>query len=74
MPTRDPKNPDRTAWESDHRHHTHNRLLSEAELESLLVWWRTTAKDRHGNPLFCVHHEHTGACRLCPPPLGGERV
>lgn len=73
MPTRDPKKtPDRTAF-GVRRHHSSDRLVSEAELESLLVWWRTTAKDRYGNPLFCIHHEHVGSCRQCPPPLGGGR-
>ena len=58
-----------TTWVADHKHHTTDRLLSEDDLESLLAWWRSTAKDRAGNPLFCIHHNHTGACLQCPPPL-----
>lgn len=54
-----------TAFGGDHLHHTTNRLVSEAELEHLLAWWRTTAKDRWGEPLFCVHSEHVGVCRAC---------
>lgn len=47
-------------------HHDVDRLISEDELESLLSWWRTTAKNRYGEPLFCAQHfEHTGACRQC---------
>lgn len=59
----------RTAFGTDHLHHADNRLLSEGELESLLAWWRTTAKDQWGNPLFCRHMEHIGRCDRCPPPL-----
>lgn len=55
-----------TAFGTDHKHHTDDRILTEEALESLLCWWRTTAKDRWGNPMFCPHFRHAGGrCDEC---------
>ena len=64
------KRPVLTAFGTDRKHQTTDRLVSEDELEALLAWWRTTAKDCHGDALFCRHFEHVGRCDQCPAALG----